>query len=55
MFQVNNQDTRTTSRRSTGFIFIFEHIPHLVLLFLLLTLNMLLPAAFFEKTSCAFL
>ena len=36
MFQVNNKDTR----RSGVFIVNFERISHLVLLFLLLTLNM---------------
>ena len=41
MFKVNNKDTR---RRSGIFIVNFEHIPHLVLVFLLLTLNMQLPA-----------
>ena len=48
MFKVNNQDTRTTplgvvlvsGRRSGIFIVTFEHISHLVLVFLLLTLNM---------------
>ena len=34
MFKVNNKDTRTTPERR------FEHISHLVLVFLLLTLNM---------------
>ena len=37
MFQVNNKDTRTT------------HISHLVLVFLLLTLNMQLPTGYFSK------
>ena len=36
MFKVNNKDTR---RRSGIFIVNFEHISHLVLVFLLLTLN----------------
>ena len=43
MFKVNNKDTRTTPlawRRSDVFIVNFEHISHLVLVFLLLTLNM---------------
>ena len=54
MFQVNNRSIRTRSeicskltimiprqwRRSGNFIVNFEHISHLVLLFLLLTLNM---------------
>ena len=41
MFKVNNKDTRTTP---------FEHSSHLVLMFLLLTLNMYLPAGK-EKTD----
>ena len=41
MLKVNNKDTR---RRSGVFIVNFEHILHLVLAFLLLTLNMKLPA-----------
>ena len=46
MFKVNNKDTRTPHwRRSGVFIVNFEHIfLHLVLVFLLLTLNMKLPA-----------
>ena len=44
MFKVINKDTRTTSltplARSGVFIVNFEHISHLVLVFLLLTLNM---------------
>ena len=40
MFKVNNKDTSTTSwRRSGVFILNFEHISHLFLVFLLLTLN----------------
>ena len=44
-FKVNNKDTRTTcrsgmTRRSVIFIVNFEHILHLILVFLLLTLNM---------------
>ena len=39
MFKVNNKDTR-----SGIFIVNFEHISHLVLVFLLLTLNMQLRA-----------
>ena len=38
MFKVNNKDTRGV------FIVNFEYISHHVLVFLLLTLNMLLPA-----------
>ena len=60
MFKVNNRNTRTRCeicskltiktaerrhwRRSGVFIANFEHILHLVLVFLLLTLNMYLPA-----------
>ena len=43
MFKVKNKDTRTTfdsKRRSGVFIVNFKHISHLVLVFLLLTLNM---------------
>ena len=42
MFKVNNEDTRAKRqwRRSGVFIVNFEHISHLVLVFLLLTLNM---------------
>ena len=45
MFKVNNKDTRTVN---------FEHISHLVLVFLLLTLNMQMPAAFTWKVSRLF-
>ena len=38
MFKVNNKDKHW--RRSANFIVNFEHILHLVLVFLLLTLNM---------------
>ena len=38
MFKVNNRNTRTR-RRSSVFIVNFEHISHLVLVFLLLTLS----------------
>ena len=41
MFKVNNKDAKC---RSGVFIVNFEHISHLVLVFLLLTLNMQLPA-----------
>ena len=60
LLKVNNRNTRTRCeicskitiktperrhwRRSGVFIVSFEHISHLVLLFLLLTLNMQLPA-----------
>ena len=40
MFKVNNKDTH----RSSVFIVNFEHVSHLVIVFLLLTLNMQLPA-----------
>ena len=41
MFRVNNKDTeRSHWRRSGVFIVNFEHISHLGLVFLLLTLNM---------------
>ena len=44
MFKVNNKDTRATQwRRSDVFLINFEHISHLVPVFLLLTLNMQLP------------
>ena len=52
MFKVsNNKDTRTTPERrhwhrSGVFIVNFEHISHRVIMFLLLTLNMSLPARF---------
>ena len=41
IFKVNN---RTSESRPGVFIVNFEHISHLVLVFLLLTLNMQLPA-----------
>ena len=52
MFQVNNKDTRTMPRSGVLFVnfkygvFIvnFKHTSHFVLVFLLLTLNMSLPA-----------
>ena len=48
LFKVNNKDTRTTPicqwRRSFVFIINFEHISHLVLVFLLLTFDMYMPA-----------
>ena len=46
MFKVNNKDTRTTPVGLVSF-FNFEHISHLVLVFLLLTLNMQMPAGLF--------
>ena len=40
MFKVNNKDTKMTPwRRSGVFIVNYEHISHLVLVFLLLTVN----------------
>ena len=44
MFKVTSKDARTIWRRFCVFIVNFEHILHLVLVFLLLTLNMQLPA-----------
>ena len=45
MFKVNNKDTRTTPkwRRSGVFIVNFQHISHLVLVLLLLTLSRQIP------------
>ena len=40
MFQANNKDTKTTSLTlNNAFIVNFEHISHILLLFLRLTLN----------------
>ena len=40
MFKVNNRNTRTRCERCVVCLFVkFEHIPHLVLVFLLLTLS----------------
>ena len=45
MFKINNKDTRTTlCCRSDVFIVNFEHISHLVLVFLLLILSRQMPA-----------
>ena len=45
MFRVNNKDTRTTLMRRSGvFIVNFEHVSHLVLMFILFTLSKLIPA-----------
>ena len=44
MFEVNNKDSRTTP----GFIVNLEHISHLALLFLLLTLNILSAGTTYE-------
>ena len=61
LLKVNNRNTRTRceicskltiktpERRSGVFIVNFEHISHLVLVFLLLTLNMQLPAGNLRK------
>ena len=53
MLKVNN--TGTTERRqwrcSSVFIVNFEHISHLVLVFLLLTLNMQLPAGYIQTNG----
>ena len=53
LLKVNNRNTRTrceircdAKRRSGVFIVNFEHISHLVPVFLLLTLNMQLPAGY---------
>ena len=40
MFKVNKKDIRTTPSFSGIFLVNFEHISHLVFVFLLLTLNM---------------
>ena len=55
LFKVNNRNTRTRCRhwrRSGVFIVNFEHISHLVLVFLLLTLNKQMPAevSFVQRT-----
>ena len=45
MLKINNKDQNDVRRRSScGLIVNFEHILNLVLMFLLLTLNMQLPA-----------
>ena len=45
MFKVNNKDTRTTPMAFFSVLIVnFEHISHLVLVYLFLTLNMQLPA-----------
>ena len=46
MFKANNKDARTMPMASFVFIFNFEHTPHVVLVFLLSTLNMYLPTGF---------
>ena len=46
MFKVNNK-----RRRIGVFINNFEHISHMILVFLLLTLNMKLPAGMFFSCS----
>ena len=52
MFKVNNKDTRRHWRRSGLFIVNFEHILHLVLVFLLLTLNIQLLAGIQMVKKC---
>ena len=45
--KVIDKDTRTTTMASFWYLYVnFEHISHIVLVFLLLTLNMQLPAGF---------
>ena len=39
LFKVNNEDTRTTPLTSFAFIVNFEHVRHIVLVFLWLTLR----------------
>ena len=51
MFKFNRKDTRTTPLMSCCLYCIFEHISHLVLVFLLLTLRRQLPAGIY-KLSC---
>ena len=56
MSKVNNKDTRTTPwRRSGAFIVNFGHVSHLALVFLLLTLNMYLPAGLFVQLTAELL
>ena len=50
MFKVNNKVNRTT-RRSGIFIDDFEHISHLVLLFLLLTLRKQMSAGLLNSSD----
>ena len=52
MFKVNDKDLRS---RSGVFIVSVEHISHLVLGFLLLTLNIYLPAGLWYQSSDMFL
>ena len=51
MFKVNNKNTRTTSSTSGAFIVNFEHILHVFLVILLLTLNKKMLASYlpYEK------
>ena len=44
IFKVNNKDINGQCRRPGVFVVNFEHILHLVVVLLLLTLSMLLPA-----------
>ena len=56
MFQVNNKVPEQRHwRRSGVFTVNFEHISHLVLVFLLLTLNMHLPTGIFLQKCLALL
>ena len=52
MFKVNNKGTRTTPMGFGVFIVNFEHILHLALAFLLLTLNMKLPTGLMVLHIC---
>ena len=52
MFKVNNKGTRTTPMGFGVFIVNFEHILHLALAFLLLTLNMKLPTGLMVLQIC---
>ena len=45
MFKINHKNTKTTSM-TLSFIVNFEHIPHLFLVFLLITLNKEMLARF---------
>ena len=52
MFQANNKDTKTTSLTlNNAFIVNFEHISHILLLFLRLTLNRQILAGKYLKIT----
>ena len=52
LFKVNDKDTKTTSRRRSGvFIVNTEQISHIVVMFLLLTLNKEMPAGVRQMLS----